>query len=391
MQKFYVISLIFIFVISFSIAQDIELPDLEIITPENVERLDELAYWQGVDDGMAVATFSPDGKTLALALNDGTIQLLDAETLQLERVLEGADFEGFQLRYSKDGTRLLLSNYWDGDYRLWDIDSGVAISEYHYKPDDSWSETDSDLQVLAIYNRNHTISILDFATKELSVRFDSVDRFPMPQLNHNGTLLMTGDADSNIFVWDTNTGEQVFLFPPQLDEPTPNCCRIRLQGFGFSPDGTMMWANWRDFLIGREEDQNRSIIQFWDVITGEPLFTMEGGGGHRNMIFDPTGSIILTVGEADNLSINVWIWDFITKQLIIDGVSDGGWAKFSPDGQLLVYGIASTSWVEIYNIASPLYPLITFDVAESVPEFSPDGRFLLLTFPGVRLFGVPFG
>lgn len=190
-------------------------------------------------------------------------------------------------------------------------------------------------------------------------------------------------------VWDTITGEIVYIFPPHLDVPTEDCCLISLEGFGFSPDSTIMWGSWRDFIFDRDHDLNRSIIQFWDSTTGEPLFTLEGGGGHHSMVLDPTGSVVATRGENDHLMSSVWLWDLATGQMIADHIFGGGVLEFSPDGQLLVTGLGNAPEVLIYEISSSADLLMTFEIPESIPEFSPDGRLLLLTVPEIRLFGVP--
>jgi WD40 repeat protein len=377
-------------------AQDIELPELEIITPENAERLVELAHWQSVDDnGIATATFSPDGQTPALAVNDGTIQLLDAQTLSLQQVLEGADFLGTELRFSADGSRLLLSN-WVGDNRLWDVESGEILGGYTPQPGNNyWNVSDPNLQTLAILRSTNsadfTISVLDFDTGQERISLSPVETLPRPQLNPGGSLLILADSTDNMTVWDTTIGELVYTYPPQLDTPSNDCCLVSLEGFGFSPDGKMMWGSWRDFVINRDHDLNRSIIQFWDTVTGESLFTLEGGGGHHSMVFDPTSSVVATLGENDHLMPNVWIWDLATGQMIGDDIIGGGVLEFSPDGQLFVIGLSNTSSVRIFETASSKYSLVRFEIPEFIPEFSPDGRLLLLTDPEVRLFGVPVG
>lgn len=176
--------LIVVLLTSSLVAQDSELPELEIITPENADRLVELVHWESVgDNGFAAATFSPDGQILALAINDGTIQLLDPHTLRRQRVLEGADFAGTQVQFSPDGRRLLLSD-WVGNNRLWDVESGEILREYTPHPDDIWSVADPNLQTLAVQrstnNTDDSVSVIDLNTGEIRIQLGPVDPFLAP-------------------------------------------------------------------------------------------------------------------------------------------------------------------------------------------------------------------
>ena len=63
--------------------------------------------------------FLPDGKTLATASGDGTVQIWDLSTGE-RRVLEGHVAPVFGIAVSKDG-RTVASASGDGDVRLWAV------------------------------------------------------------------------------------------------------------------------------------------------------------------------------------------------------------------------------------------------------------------------------
>ena len=67
--------------------------------------------------------YSPDGKLLACACSDSTVRLLDAQTLQVVRCLEGHENQVLALAWAPIGW-LLASGASDTTVRLWDAESG---------------------------------------------------------------------------------------------------------------------------------------------------------------------------------------------------------------------------------------------------------------------------
>jgi WD40 repeat protein len=88
----------------------------------------ELAWAGGVDDWVASATWSPDGRWLAAASIAGPIQLYEAGTGRLHRSWVGHRLGTMSMSWSADGT-LLASGGQDGVARLWDPDRDAPLAE----------------------------------------------------------------------------------------------------------------------------------------------------------------------------------------------------------------------------------------------------------------------
>jgi WD40 repeat protein len=72
--------------------------------------------------------FSPDGKAIAAAREDGVVLLYDAETGEVTRTLRlegGGNFSFETAAFSRDGT--LATGTWAGIVQLWDPDTGEEI------------------------------------------------------------------------------------------------------------------------------------------------------------------------------------------------------------------------------------------------------------------------
>ena len=71
------------------------------------------------------AAFSPDGKSLAIASREGTVQLFDVATGELLFSLKGHSSAVIALAFSPDG-RTLATGGSDQTIRLWNAETGAS-------------------------------------------------------------------------------------------------------------------------------------------------------------------------------------------------------------------------------------------------------------------------
>jgi WD40 repeat protein len=72
------------------------------------------------DDSINDLAYSPDGRLMATASQDGTVRLWKTENGELLSVLEGHANHVMAVDFSPDGTRLASASR-DGTARIWDL------------------------------------------------------------------------------------------------------------------------------------------------------------------------------------------------------------------------------------------------------------------------------
>jgi len=268
--------------------------------------------------GTYVIEFSPDGRFLATAHQDGSIGIWDVAGRRLLRRLSAGDKGVYDVAFSPDG-RLLASADFSNQVILWDMQTFEPASAPLLAHED-W-----------VY----------------SVVFSP-----------DGSLLASGGADGRIILWDVKTGAIAFELPRQGD---------KIFSLAFNPGGKLLASGGR----GGE-------IKLWDVSSqlqvGPTL--SEGRSNVNFMAFSPDGKTLATGHE--NANIALWDVELMRKlgkslKAQTQRVSS---VAFNFDGRIL----ASSSYdntIVVWDMASGL-PLVTFNSSAlnySV-AFSPDGNIL---------------
>jgi WD40 repeat protein len=352
---------------------------------------------------ISVAAFSPDGKTLALAVAGTDVRLWSVERdVGLEPVFKGRDGAIVAMVFSPDG-RLLCVGRYNGWFEMWEVSSrhrlyevlghparDAAVEKVAFSPDGKRFATasgDGTAKLWAV-DGGHRVMTIWHPGYVVDVAFSP-----------DGRLIATGGGDHMARLWDAETGQNLAVFRGHGSI---------VSKVAFSPDGRHLLTGAHDWLV-----------KLWDLRSGDPT---DGNGRSRSsgaklrreppertissraaavadLAFHPKAPRLASVGwdgvlRVDDLGTRRTVLSVTVPSLNRKSTNAGttprdaslGAVAYSPDGKLLAVGaggMASEVTGVVYLIDAETSREIRATEELSGPvsavDFSADGRRLLIT------------
>ena len=300
--------------------------------------------------------FSPDGKMLASANDDGTVRLWNVINHQpLGAPLKGHSGSVHSVAFSPDG-KTLASAGADRTMQLWDVVSGQPRGAplRGHSSDVNSVVFSPDGKMLASASWDDTVRLWDVARRQLlgdPLMGHSRDVMGVA-FSPDGKVLASASLDSTVRLWDVARREP-------LGDPLRDTGMI--ESVAFSPDGKMLAS-------GTYEN-----VRLWDVARHQHLGDLlKGHSSYVNAIaFSPDGKTLASA-SADQ---TVRLWDVARRQFLGDPLN-GNCVAVSPDGKTLASASADQT-VRLWDAArrQSLGDALGGNHVESV-AFSPDGKML---------------
>jgi WD40 repeat protein len=322
--------------------------------------------------------FSPDGKTLAAAVDTGKmtyesrgIHVYDWTTGQKLHHLVGSNVYDMvmSLAFSPDG-KLLASAGRSATIQLWDPTTGQQV---HRGGDGNamWVEAvafSPNGKTVAAAGRDGAIVLWEAGTGKFIRRIAGPapkakpgalfnDKVWSLAFSPDGKTLASGSGDTCIYLWDPATGKQI----GRLDGH-----KHWVRAVAFSPDSKT--------LVSGSQDKT---VRLWDLATKQPIHQLGGQGAIRSVGFSSDGKILAAQSEHAIL-----LWDTATAKPIAHKVNkvafDALSLALSPDGKTVAIGGGHGSF------ETHLVELATGKEIGTCPHkdavwcvaFSPDGKFV---------------
>jgi WD40 repeat protein len=271
------------------------------------------------------ATFSPDGKTLALGDENGAVTLFDADLCNARSFL-AFDHPVYSLSFSGDGKRLAAGGM-DRQVRVWDMADLHERCAFRVDQGGGRVVFSPTRPVVAVVSCN---MVLLYDAEKGERLFD-------PN-GHNAAVTSLAFSSDGKTLATTCGGEDVRLWDPATGKE-----RLMLQGhdggiraLAFSPDG-------RTLASSVQMNLGVGSMRLWDVGAGKELREIDRPGWPLAAAFSPDGKR-LSFCEGDNEAGRqprgrVLLWDSALKGQIAEMPDTGVNVRsvaFSPDGGALL-------------------------------------------------------
>jgi WD40 repeat protein len=342
----------------------------------------------GHTDTINTAMFSPDGRTLATASDDGTARLWDVASHQLITLpLDSHTGPIDDAEFSPDG-RVLATAGRDGTARLWDVPThqprdtfpggpGATLSTVTFSHDGQVLATAStDGIVLWDLTNHHKIATIPKSADSGSITkvifspkdpilatehggnavqlwnvADLTHPTPLgpPLIGHSGHInkvvfsydghkLATGSDDQTARLWNVTDPTHPTPLGPPLTGHTNAVTSV-----AFDPDGLLLATGGSD-----------GTARLWDTTTYKEIGTFRGHNGSiLSVTFSPNGHTISTAGN-DHIAR---LWDTRGPIRILSSPATAYGVKFSPDGHTLAIPSGDKT-VRLWNVTDPAHPIL---------------------------------
>jgi WD40 repeat protein len=312
------------------------------------------------------AAFDPDGNHVVTTDKGFAASVWDVSTGKKLFVLRGHEAAVRSASFSSDGRRILTTSD-DQTVRAWDTRSGesqavmrggvgqfAGFSEASFSPDGHW---------IAAGSRDDSVRIWDARNRILGPHGSAVSS---ANFSPDSKKVVTTASDKSIAsVWDTSTGAIIATLEGHEGQ---------IRSAQFSPDGKQ--------IVTASDDKTARV---WNARTGEVIASLRG---HSDAVleasFTPDGKQIVTTSNGETR-----FWDSHSgeSEKFIEGASSG----ISPDGKLLMLFASSTVEVNILDLLSGKRILLHDDRTFDTARFSADGKKIITSGAGVRIWNAITG
>jgi WD40 repeat protein len=239
--------------------------------------------------------FSPEGTRLATAGDDRSVRILNLPLGKTALVLWGHEAAVRLVRFSPDG-KFVLSGSADGTVRLWDVATGEqkAVLRGHGKEITS-AEFRPDGQRILTTGADGTARLWDVhPPREIAhVLRGHTGKINSLAFSPDGTRLLTAAGDDTPRLWDPATGREVLRLGTGMELGPIRSAR-------FSTDGKKIVTASQNTYIVKGTMVNPSAVHVWDAKTGRDLLAL---ADHRHAALDADfsadGQVILTISDGN--------------------------------------------------------------------------------------------
>ena len=274
----------------------------EYVSLWDVNTIDQL-YSMAHGKPINSVAFAQDGNTIAIGIDDGTIQICDTSTRSLQNTITGhLDSSILSAAFSPDGNNLVCGanteviswNPHTYEHLKTTKEPRCNVVDIEYSPNGKFFATVGTSMKARLWDRQTRRFLGSFIGNHKKDPYSGhrdKEKFTSLSFSSDGNILATGDTDNEVCLWEIRTGE-LYLIGKQLVTFTKHADNVN--SVAFSSDGK---------LLASGSDDNTIII--WDVGSLTHLRTITEHEREVNSVVFSSDGDILVSGSADG-TIRFW-------------------------------------------------------------------------------------
>ncbi len=337
----------------------------------SIERGSEISHFDipevTVSRNHSAVAISPDGKRIALATSDNSVQLILLDSGKSSAILAGHKYPVTSLAFSPNGQQLAAGSI-DNSILLWDLEKAeprsmlkghqAAVTALAFSPDS---------KVLASGSIDGKIKLWD-VQEQVKVIGSSGHQSPILccDITNDGQTAITGSADGKVIQWAANSGVQLRAMPVSNSQ--------RVTSISFIDEDRRYAAT------------HGTVISIYATDSGELLRQIKADGHVRltSISFSESGHIMAAAGSNGI----VYMWSLqdnsLTHKFRCDRDNITAVCTLSPDGKRLAVAsktqMAASTFLYMLELPSGkrLYRRSVERGNVEILRFSPSGLQLLL-------------
>jgi serine/threonine protein kinase len=261
---------------------------------------------------------SPDGTSVAMGIDDGTVKIWDVPAARVKSTINAHKGPAWSVALSGDGA-LMATGSDDAAVKLWGPDNGQEVKSLAHAAASVRSVAFGPGGRLVTGSRNGNVRIWDTASgKEVAKTQGHTHMVVTVAFSPDGKSVASASGDKTVKIWDAHTGQEQVTLTGHTGG---------VYAVAFSPDGTKVASGGWD-----------KTVKVWDVATGNCLHTLHGHAQDVwGVAFAPDGQTVASASEDHTVKL----WNVATGAELSTyrgHTSTVYVVAFSRDGRMLASG-----------------------------------------------------